>query len=153
MYQDDPTLNDNELVDPNNPYSPTFKEVREYVAMGYSWSGAVSSLTTTKRDRAEQEEEEDWPDHHFEDEDDEEEEIAKLLSFMLGVNIVVRPHETDSGSPGYRSPQGFHKHKCDCGYVWEHSDHCRGISYHHKCPSCSTIQWAQYSGPESPTPK
>ncbi len=41
--------NDNDLVNPEDPYSPTEKEVREYVQMGYSRSGAISSLTTTKK--------------------------------------------------------------------------------------------------------
>lgn len=46
--------NDNDLVNPEDPYSPTEKEVREYVQMGYSRSGAISSLTTTKKNREEQ---------------------------------------------------------------------------------------------------
>jgi hypothetical protein len=41
--------NDNNLVNPEDPYSPTEKEVREYMEMGYSRSGAISSLTTTKK--------------------------------------------------------------------------------------------------------
>lgn len=45
--------NDNDLVNPEDIYSPTEKEVREYVEMGYSRSGAISSLTTIKRNRTE----------------------------------------------------------------------------------------------------
>ncbi len=46
--------NDNDLVNPEDPYSPTEKEVREYMEMGYSRSGAISSLTTTKKNREEE---------------------------------------------------------------------------------------------------
>jgi hypothetical protein len=40
------------------------------------------------------------------------------------------------------APRGFHRHKCDCGHVWQHSDLCAGSIEAHVCPSCdSTVTW------------
>jgi hypothetical protein len=49
----------NDLINPGDPHSPTEQEVQEYVAMGYSRSGAISSLTTTKRNLSQQENEQE----------------------------------------------------------------------------------------------
>ena len=53
----------------------------------------------------------------------------------------------------YVSPQGSHRHKCDnCGYIWEHSNFCRGDTKAHTCPNpdCGKQKWYQYSGSDAP---
>lgn len=43
----------------------------------------------------------------------------------------------------------LHKHKCNCGHVWEHSDNCGGDTKAHTCPNCGMEQWMRYYGPDS----
>ena len=52
----------------------------------------------------------------------------------------------------YQSPEGSHRHECgDCGYVWEHSNKCRGNDAAHQCPKCGEEEWGQYFGEKPPT--
>lgn len=50
----------------------------------------------------------------------------------------------------YKSPEGYHRHKCDdCNHVWEHKDSCAGSDKAHTCKCGSTQRW-KYRGDESP---
>lgn len=43
-----------------------------------------------------------------------------------------------------------HKHKCwKCGLIWEHPDHCGGVTEAHTCPKCHVEQWDRYRGSEA----
>lgn len=44
-----------------------------------------------------------------------------------------------------------HKHKCDCGIVFEHGEECRDNSSAHRCPSCGVEVWNRYHGNEEVT--
>jgi rubredoxin len=46
----------------------------------------------------------------------------------------------------------MHKHKCGCGYIWEHEDSCAMASHEefehaHTCPKCGARVTYKYSGP------
>lgn len=40
----------------------------------------------------------------------------------------------------------MHKHKCSCGFIWEHEDICGGDFRAHTCPECGQEVWEQYEG-------
>jgi hypothetical protein len=94
--------NDNDLVNPDDVYSPTYKEVRDYVAMGYSWSGAVSSLTTTKRNLCENEEA-DVEELTYVSE-------PELNSFL---NLVANAKEIAVVKSNPQSPQCWNENHCE----------------------------------------
>lgn len=37
------------------------------------------------------------------------------------------------------APDNFHRHRCDCGFVWQHSDDCAGNLEAHHCPACGAL--------------
>jgi predicted RNA-binding Zn-ribbon protein involved in translation (DUF1610 family) len=53
----------------------------------------------------------------------------------------------------YENLPGFHRHKCNCGHIWSHSDNCRKNTVAHTCPNCGKEEWVRYNGPEPPTPQ
>lgn len=56
----------------------------------------------------------------------------------------------------YRSPPGYHRHKCKfCSFTWEHHD-CNDIRHGdygaHECPGCHRCNWSLgiYEGDDPP---
>lgn len=65
---------------------------------------------------------------------------------VLAVLIVIK-----SKQKYYQGPKGFHRHRCKCKYIWEHSDSCYGDMSVHVCPNCGKEETLQYWGPKAPT--
>ena len=54
---------------------------------------------------------------------------------------------------GDPDPHGSHKHKCQCGCVWEHGNDKHGDEDAHHCPDCKELLgdgWCHYRGPLAP---
>lgn len=73
----------------------------------------------------------------------------EAITRVLIVSISITP---PACTVPYKSPHGFHRHKCGrCGLIWEHADTCAGNDDAHSCTGCGTEEWYKYLGNEPPT--
>lgn len=73
-----------------------------------------------------------------------------MRTFAVNPEGVAEPVE-------YTSPAGRHRHRCECGCVWEHGDENNGLDKPHECPECGEYPigttwfgFPKYLGPEAP---
>jgi hypothetical protein len=42
-------------------------------------------------------------------------------------------------------PEYWHMHRCDCGFIWAHSDENRNNDAAHTCPRCRRMVGSKYN--------
>jgi len=43
-----------------------------------------------------------------------------------------------------KEPHVMHKHRCECGFVWEHDDRCGCDVRYHTCRRCQRVVWGMF---------